>query len=411
MALCLAPSCSAQWYLFPGSRGKRDTTSASSTAKPVNIDSTMLFPGANPADSVKLYAEEEAPAEFVLDIPEYIDLSMTMPFRNGSQYSTSMMDFYCGALMAARDLGRDGIKINFKVADLAEREEEHQTTLSIPDVLIGPVSPDDILSELLLCPEDRFIVSPLDPVAAALADSGAVIQAPATWERQADESVEWMRSEFHFGDRLVVIRESGAAVDNSSAYILSKLAETGIKCDTISYGILQGRNIFSTFEALSSQNGTTHYFILSENEAFVGDAVRNISMMTFRKHEVALYATSRLRSFSTIEAETLHDAKARIATGYYVDYQAPDVKKFVLAYRAFFGAEPTAFSFSGYDVTHYFVNICARYGRMWPMKLSEYFENGLQSSFRFEESDKKGFVNQAVRRLSYAPDYELTVTR
>ena len=214
MALCLAPSCSAQWYLFPGSRGKRDTTSASSTAKPVNIDSTMLFPGANPADSVKLYAEEEEPAEFVLDIPEYIDLSMTMPFRNGSQYSTSMMDFYCGALMAARDLGRDGIKINFKVADLAEREEEHQTTLSIPDVLIGPVSPDDILSALLLCPEDRFIVSPLDPVAAALADSGAVIQAPATWERQADESVGGMRPEFLFGEKQGARPHTRLAPDN-----------------------------------------------------------------------------------------------------------------------------------------------------------------------------------------------------
>ena len=96
-----------------------------------------------------------------------------------------------------------------------------------------------------------------------------------------------------------------------------------------------------------------------------------------------------------------------MTASYYIDYEDPAVKRFILAYRALFQDEPGSFAFQGYDTMHYFVTICTRFGRQWYKKLPEYDEKGLQADFRFRE--ESGRVNQAVRRIVYNPD--LTINR
>ena len=71
--------------------------------------------------------------------------------------------------------------------------------------------------------------------------------------------------------------------------------------------------------------------------------------------------------------------------------------------------EPGSFAFQGYDAMHYFVSICAQYGRQWYKKLPYYNERGLQSDFRFNEETPR--VNQAVRRIVYNPDLTTSVAR
>ena len=98
-----------------------------------------------------------------------------------------------------------------------------------------------------------------------------------------------------------------------------------------------------------------------------------------------------------------------MTAAYYTDYTSEAVKTFVLAYRALFEAEPNSFALHGYDTLHYFVDICARYGRNWPAKLCEYSESGLQTSFRFVPGTDKGQTNAAVRRVLFTPDYKVVL--
>ena len=409
MSLCLAPSCaSAQWYLFPGSKTRPDSSS-------VAVSETA------PQDSVEVAVEEEAQDSshfsifdlfdiFTPDIPDRVALTLLLPFNTQEKANANMLDFYSGALLAVRNLGDEGLQIDLNSVDESVKRPLFSNPFSHSDVIIGPVSTDDLRKELELCPAGKYLVSPLEPKAAPLADSARIVQAPAPWECQADESIRWLQEDYSPADKVVLVVEKDVAPGESGVYLRALLDSTHIPYATISYGILQGMSIATTFTNNSTKTGTTRFVIASDNEAFVGDAIRNIGMLKHRNFDVAVYSTSKIRSFSTIETEDLHSVNLCVAASYYIDYTDPAVKQFVMAYRALFHAEPTAFAFSGYDTTRYFVNICAKYGRKWHLKLEEYSERGLQSSFRFEaRGTRAGYVNQAVRRIVYAPDYSITV--
>ena len=411
--LCLAPSCaSAQWYLFPGTKSRPDSSTVTVSEPRQQPAETQPLPEGTEADEPRdssRFSIFDLFDIFTPDIPERVALTLLLPFNTGGTVNANMMDFYSGALLAVRDLGNEGVKIDLNSVDETVKRSIFSNPFIQSDVVIGPVSTDDLRQELHHCPAGKYLISPLEPKAAALADSARVIQAPAPWECQASESIRWLQEEFTPSDKLVLVVEKNVELNESGRYLKALLDESGIPYATIAYGILQGMSIASSFTASSTRTGTTRFVIASDNEAFVGDAIRNIGMLKHRNLDVAVYSTSKIRSFSTIETEDLHNVNLRVAASYYIDYTDPAVKQFILAYRALFHTEPGAFAFSGYDTTRYFVDICTKYGRMWPMKLEEYGGRGLQSSFRFRNIPGAGFVNQAVRRIIYAPDYTITV--
>ena len=119
-----------------------------------------------------------------------------------------------------------------------------------------------------------------------------------------------------------------------------------------------------------------------------------------------MYGLSKVRSFDTIEIESLHNTNLHVAISYFVDYDSPAVQKFLMAYRALFNAEPGPFAFQGYDTAYTFIKMCSRYGRRWADKLDDQnVMRGLQSNFFFDHRD--AHVNKAVRRVVYSPDFSI----
>ena len=128
-----------------------------------------------------------------------------------------------------------------------------------------------------------------------------------------------------------------------------------MKYHTISYGILEGLSIQKAFEWHHSANGTTRYIVAADDESFVNDAVRNVNLMLFKKHDVALYAPSRIRSFNMIETEYLHSVNTHISAAYFTDFNNKKVSDFIMTYRALYNVEPNQFAFHGYDTMNCFI--------------------------------------------------------
>ena len=342
------------------------------------------------------------------DIPDVIRVSVLLPFAGSSQPDAKSIDFYSGMLLAARDLGNKGIRLEINTYDIAS---SNLTTgmLAGADIIIGPVSEKDVLSAARLSPYGKFVISPLEPKTAAMADSLRVIQAPTPARRQTEDAVRWAVSDMAYGDSLVVIREKGKALSENSAAMLRALKESRVRYSTITYDLLDGLQIQPLFVNKSSSKGVTRYLIASEEESFVNDAVRNINLMAYKKQEVALYGPSKLRSYGTIETENLHNVSCHISTTYQTDYSDPSVQAFIMAYRALFGSEPNSFAFHGYDCLSYFAGMCARYGRGWAGRLPSEGGHGLQTDFSFSRDGRKGHVNSAVRRVVYTPDFEIVL--
>ena len=339
--------------------------------------------------------------EFVLDIPETINIALLLPLKSSSSPSSNFMDYYSGALMATRELGKKGFKISLNVFDTADASTRiTDGSLAEADVILGPVATAEIRSTLERCPEGKFIVSPMEPKAAALTETCNVIQVPATTDSQIDELIGWIRQDMRPFDRLVVVKDASASEDSEASQLFGRLEESGMEFSVIDS---------PRFDSVPETTGTMRVVIISERDSYLCSAVNAAGKTGAAKGNLMLYSTSKLRSLEGINAESLFNAQCHMVSNYFIDYTDQDIKDFILAYRALFKAEPSSFSFNGYDTMYYFVNMCAEYGRQWYKKLPEKSWEGLQNDFRFMETETAGKINGAIRRVVYRQDLSIAL--
>ena len=134
-------------------------------------------------------------------------------------------------------------------------------------------------------------------------------------------------------------------------------------------------------------------------------------MLSGKNSEVVLYSTSKIRTYDQIEVEQLHKVNLHTSVTYSVDYDSKEVKDFLLQYRALYNAEPSRSAYSGYDLMKYFVTLAHKYGKRWPRALDRVDYKGLQSDFKLVKTASGSYVNNAVRRVVYNPDYSVSLVR
>lgn len=340
-----------------------------------------------------------------------INAILMLPFNAGEgSGSESNMDFYSGALLAARDLGLSGTGVDLSVYDVAGGTSPVTADrLRMSDVAIGPVSKSALAALLEIAPEDRYIVSPFDQRAEALvATNKNFVQAPASVSAQYENLTDWITESRTPDEPLIVVFEKGMREESESNAAETYLQASGQTYSSFSYSILEGRNVLEPIKALMNQEKTNRVLVISESEAFVNDLVRNLNLLIHEDYRIVLYGPSKLRSFETIDVEDYHNVNLHLAMSYYVDYDSPEVQDFLLKYRALYNTEPGPFAFQGYDLMHYFVKVCAKYGTGW----GEFIENEdtarlLQSDFKFRRFGEGGLENTGIRRLVYGPDYSV----
>lgn len=380
--LCfMAFSAGAQWYLFPGG-GNAHASDTVTAVTPQSDTSAAPEAGADTQE------------------PDVLKLALVLPFFNGSVPSVNFLEFYSGALMAVKEIGERGVSAVLNVFNSADVRYD-SSFFNSADLVVGPVQTSDLSLAAMGCPDDIFIVSPLDPKAQEMVTGCNVIQAPSMWQAQIDELVEWLAEETRGNDSVVLLQNDMEEAGESSPYLVSRMNDCGIV-----YSIAPDMET-----APKSMSGCTRYVLMSENSTFCADCVRDIALAAVKGESVALYSNSKLRSVSDLDAASLHSAGARITATYYADPENPDVAAFDRAYLASFHAEPTSFSYQGYDLVRYFMSLCSMYGRGWSFHLTEHPWDGLQTSFRFKDSVCAGRINTAVRRLRYRDNNVITVEK
>ena len=348
-----------------------------------------------------------------------VNVVLMLPFnaQDSAECSKTSFDFYSGALMAAKKAGDNGTNVDFSVYDVAGGNMPVTVErLEKTDVVIGPVAQGALDRLLEITPPTTYVVSPLDHRAEHLASTHRnFIQAPTSSSMQYADMIKWLSDERNPGDQVLVIYEKGIRKSQDADILSLKLKEAGINYSTFSYSILEGRNILDSLKSKMTLQNTNRLIIASESEAFVNDVVRNINLMIYNKYNAVIYAPSRIRSFETIEVENLHNANLHITSAYYVDYSDPEVMSFIKEYRALYNAEPSPFAFQGYDITRYFIDICAKYGENWHDFLQDEKGKMLQSDFNFKREKVGivdiGYINTAAKRIVYGPDYSITLSK
>ena len=338
-----------------------------------------------------------------------VNASLLLPLKamNGTS-SRNNMDFYCGALMAVYDMAEKGISTDLSVYDIAEGAQVTRSQIENSDVIIGPVSSGDITRLFAQAPADAKVVSPLDPRAENLtAQHRNMVQAPTPQRMQYADLAKWISEDIRKGDKIIMISEKGARQSQNTMELKTAADSARLSYIPFSYSILEGRDITEALSGLMSQDGTNRFIIASESEAFVNDAVRNLNLLAHLKFDVVLYAPSKIKSFDNIDIENFHNTNLHVSATYNIDYEDEMVKEFLKRYRALFNTEPNQYAFQGYDVTRFFVEMAARYGKDWIEHLTETEEPMLQSTFKFRRVGHGGLVNSGTRRLIYGDDWSV----
>ncbi len=339
-------------------------------------------------------------------------VALLLPFNTAKKADSQMMDFYSGALLAAKDMGEDGNEIDINVYDVAGGAMPvTEERFAESDFVIGPVSNTDIARTVNAAKGKTWIVSPLDPRAEALADTiPNIIQAPAPTKAQIADMVRWVDSDMKANDKVILITQKGTAASGYSANVINEVRNSGLRHSDLAFNILEGRQIMDRISALMTGHGTNRVVVASDSKAFVIEVVRLLYLISSQKKDIVLYSTSKLRTFEEIDVEQLHTLNLHSSVSYFVDYDSKDVQDFLMKYRALYGAEPSRTAFQGYDLMKFFTTINSEYGRKWD-KSGDLKGTGLQSDFHLMKTSRGGYVNEAVRRVVYNSDYTVNLVR
>ncbi len=338
-----------------------------------------------------------------------VNALLMLPFNaEGSSPSQLSMDFYSGVLLAARQLGNEGLNVDLGVYDVyRDKISVPEETLESSDFVIGPLSTSGLTTLLEEAPASTYVISPLDYRTSSLTENNSnFIQSASSQTSQYEDLGLWIQEELQPGDSIIMIYEKGVAGMAMKEEVEAVLNKHDYSWSSFSYSILEGRAILQSLEKQMSVEGMNRFIIASENEAFVGDAIRNLNLLIHQKYNVTLYGGSKIRSYETIEVENLHNTRLHTSVSFQIDYNDPRVMKFLMEYRAFYNAEPSQTAFQGYDTMYYFTSMCSKYGSRWAKYLTETGVPMLMSDFKFEKSGE-GLTRTAVRRVIYDEDYSV----
>ena len=358
---------------------------------------------------------ESKPAETaVQDRKGSVNAVLMMPFQaSEGKGSVTCMDFYSGALLAARELGLEGINVDLDVYDTMGDTPPTAEISARNDFIIGPVSAEDLEKVLAAAPATVEVISPIDPRTGSLTASHSnFIQVPEPAKEQFSDLIRWIGEDKDSSDRIVAIYEKGARASAENEMVSALIHESGMIASSFSYNILEGRDVLESMETLMDSTAVNRVLVVSESEAFVNDVVRNLNLMIHDRYSIVLYGPSRLRGFETIDVEDYHNVNLHVSSPYYIDYDTPEVQSFLLKYRALFNTEPTPYAFQGYDIATYFIGLCAGHDGDLDSILESSDREMLQTDLKFRKSGEgDGYVNTGVRRIVYGDNYTITLVK
>lgn len=388
----------------------------------IRNNQVLLIPDADATEEDFLSNENEeelAQATDSTEIDEWsayaskrVDASLILPFKaNGTSGSKNNMDFYSGVLLAMKEITDKGIDMHLNVYDItAGADKIPADVLKGSDIIIGPVSPQDISTIMPIVDGECPVVSPLDHKAESLVPQYRnLIQAPSTQHSQFTDIANWLKEDTQEGDRIIVISEKGGNHGDSGTLLQTIIERNQIEFTPFIYSITEGRGIQSRLEALMTKNGVNRVVLASESEAFVNDAVRNLNLIAHHRFQVVLYSSAKVRTFETIEVENLHHTSLHTSLTYNIDYDNYRARSFIMRYRALFKTEPTQFAYLGYDLTKYFIGLVLKYDDEWINHLTEEEATLIQSRFKFETNGYGGYMNKGIRRVIFEKGYQIEV--
>ncbi len=399
-------------------------------------DTTEAFTG--------LFPESYSQLTYGNIMKEHSTIAFLLPLtKSNGTVNQSYMDFYAGALLAAEDLKYENFNLTLNIIDyspnISAEAVMNSGKVKEADLLIGPVRSKNI-EEFTKFSESNAIpvVSPLDPSADSLVrECEFLFQAPVSQSIQNSSIVGMIVDRYNacekegIGANVVVVFQEGSRDSKTAEGVIEELIGFGIQPKQISYEILKSRSMEHEFRTKIPADGVSLVAVVSNNEAFASDALRNIDILSAEEGRITVFGTSRWRGFEAISLNLYFKYNMQLAMPYYIDLSTEKVQSFIKRFRSLFNTEPSANAFSGYDLTTYFATALRSGLRDYLSGYKAALQSGdseaaaryielvnqsagsaklLQQNFEFVKGEGySGFRNKGLKVIRYNSDYTVSV--
>jgi len=361
-----------------------------------------------------------------LDENYSLSIDLVSDPKTGSFYSTSerFLEFYEGSLVAINNLRELGLSVDITVYDTKKDSLTIASILAKPeikkmDLIIGPLYSENLQQVARFAAENRInIVSPLSQKTEMLLNNPFVYQVVPSKKMLINKTAEYFSNYY---DSSIVVIHNGTDAEAELISIYKQKIKNNFAIETDLKEIVFNEVNYSKEGATAvtkalKKNTNNIIIIPSEEEVFVSKILNNLMAQALEgKYNITVYGMPSWEFFNNIKIEHLQNLHLHYPATSYVDYTDWQTKKFILTYRETYFAEPSAYSFQGYDITYYFLSALKRYGKYFQFCLTqsdlEPSKRGIFLDFNFLRIDNKsGFENNGVYMLNYDADLNIKKT-
>lgn len=337
------------------------------------------------------------------------DIAAQPPKAEFPQKSQAAVEFYEGALLAIDSMRRAGMKVNVWVYDVDDIDSGKiagilaKPEFATMDLIIGPFSPGPFDEVADFADQHHIgIVSPVSPVNRVLFNNETSVKTLPSGITQMEVLANHIEKE-RKDDNIIEITSGILKEQKMCNTFRDTMNRLRVADGKDSIRVNKG---FSGIESQLSHDKMNVLVVPSTSQAFVTDLLRNLNGLA-DKYQITVYGMPNWMDYDNLDAEYMEALHLHFAAPYFVDYDQPVVKRFLIDYRGAFGGDPSMFAFAGFDVTLYFLNQLFVNGTGFIDSVCAQPGHGLQQDFSFVKSDAESGYENSGLRIVHISDYEL----
>ncbi len=354
-------------------------------------------------------------------LPLFVQENMEYKARDVYYKNTGKFyEFYYGLMLAALQMKEQGISVEFYLEDTRADIETTKSILASPkmqdmDLIIGPIHSHNfkVASDFAL-DNGINIVAPFK-----LRNHAQVLSNPAVFLANPGLDAEVANISSHLTKSLnqsVLMLHNGTKEELDIINLFKKnLLLAALPYENINGVVFKNLNyklygISGVEHALSA--GLYNVIIVpSNNQVFITNIATKLNYLT-KQYKIVLYSMRAWEKLRNIEVDYLKNLGFHYGSTSYIDNKARKVRTFKNQYKAYFNDLPTHYSYLGYDIAYYFMNVLKDFGSDFQACVDEaYFKEysrGLQFDFNFkQEIPYQGFENDWISIVKIGKHFEL----
>jgi LysM repeat protein len=348
-------------------------------------------------------------------LPLFIEENLLL--KNSSNYykfsgtSTGRFyEFYYGLLLASKKMKEAGVSVEFLVKDTKgnptrTKEILRDEQLKDMDLIIGPVYSENFRIVSSFAQENKInIVAPFKQKYENLVVSNPFIfLADPSDETEIGNIAGYLAKSY---DRSIIMVHNGSAAEIKIAETFkSKLVSSFSSNDNVNEIVFKQVN-YKTGGATALEDalsiGLENIVIVPSKEVvFISSLATKLNYLS-KRYKITVYGMIPWDQFESVETNYLQKIKFHYGTTNFVDHNDEKVKLFDYQYKTYFKNDASIYSYLGYDIAWYFLNVMKDYGKHFQFCMSSSYKKpynqGLRFDFNFERvSPYSGFENNWLR--------------